>query len=446
MTRVMIDSVFGQVSYFYALIPFLNVILTMGLATGFFRYADQCRTPLEKRELFTTTWGAVSTFSMLFFVGCCLFSGSLSELLEFGAGNSWYVVAVAALIAIDNIAAIPLASLRQRGRAGFYTVVNVTGVAVNIILFILLYSYIPGARSEPGWVLVANIGASLVSLLMMAPDILRQVTPRVSIPLLRSILLYSIPLMLAGLMGTASDFIDRQMLRWMLPSNEALAAIGQYSAVAKIAALMVIFRQIYALGAEPFFLQKFQKQDFLRMNADALKMFWAAGLALFLGVTLFSDLFGLLLGSDFRVAMNLVPMLLIANLLSGVIVNLSFWYKVADKTRYAIYVTLIGVVATVALNWILIPLWGYQGSAVARVAATLAMVIVSYIYGRRNYPVPYDLKALARYGSLAATIYILSLGTSTLGVVWHYSANFLLLLCYLYYVVKSEKLWKLLKS
>ncbi|MDE6500128.1 MAG: oligosaccharide flippase family protein, partial [Rikenella sp.] len=268
LTRVLSEQVYGQVNLLYGIIPFANVVLTMGLATGYFRYASKCASVGEKRRLFTTAWGAVAGMALLFGVVMALGNGSLAEAMRLDPAC---IAAMTALIVVDNVAAIPLAALREEGRAVYYTIVNVVGVGVNVAACVLFYTYVPEAVRSPLWVIVANLIASTVSLLLLLPNSLRLVSRTFSAPLLRSIFAYSIPLMMAGIMGVAGDFIDRQLIYFMLPVEVADAELGVYTAVAKIAALLMIFRQIYTLGAEPFFLQGFSKEEFRAANAEATK-------------------------------------------------------------------------------------------------------------------------------------------------------------------------------
>lgn len=435
LTRVMSDSVYGQVNLLYGIIPFANVVLTMGLATGYFRYAAKCRTLGDKRQLFTTTWGAVTLMALLFGGIMAFCNGSLAEVMRFAPEC---IATMTALIVVDNIAAIPLAALREQGRAVYYTVVNVTGVVVNVTCCILLYTYIPGAAENPLWVLVANLIASTVSLLLLLPNAFKWLSTAFSSKLLRSIFTYSIPLMMAGIMGVSGDFIDRQLIYFMLPEDIAEAQLGIYTAVAKIAALLMIFRQIYALGAEPFFLQGFSKEDFRSANAAATKYFIIAGIAIYLVLSLFSREFAYIVGSDFRSGMGVLPLLLLANLFAGILVNLSFWYKAADKTRIAIYITGLGVIVTLAINMALIPSMGYHGAAVARVVSMLLMVAVSYYLCQKYFPVPFDLKRIGFYFLLGGAIFGLSYATALLPSAGRITLNFLLLLIYLLTALKIE--------
>lgn len=429
LTRIMGDSVYGEVSYYYALIPFANVLLTMGMATGLFRFIDRAQGDQERRKLFMTLWISVSALTILL-------CGGMSLVVS----NPVWLITLA-LIAVDNISALPLSSLRADGRAAQYTVVNLAGILVNVGLCITFYEMIPNAAQSPYWVILANFVASSVSLVLLVPSIRRYFAITFSLEVFKTVAKYSLPLMAAGVLGVSSDFIDRQMLVWLLPSNEGFSQVGLYGSVAKLASLMIIFRQIYSLGAEPFFLKKFSREDFARLNAASMKYFTIAGLFIFLVICLFADLFGLILGKGFRVGLDILPLLLLANLLSGLLINLSLWYKVADMTRIAIWVTLTGLVLTVATNWVLIPIMGYQGSAIARVVATLSTVVVCWAFGRRYYPIKYDLRRIGLYFLVAGSIFALSLTTSTFDTIWRWSANFLLLLSFLLFANYKEKLW-----
>ena len=435
LTRILSEEVYGQVNLLYGIIPFANVVLTMGLATGYFRYAAKCQTRGEKQRLFTTTWGAVAGMALLFGVVMALGNGSLAETMRLDPAC---IAVMTALIVVDNIAAIPQAALREQGRAVYYTIVNVTGVAVNVTACVLFYTYVPGAAESPLWVILANLLASTVSLVLLLPAVRKLVSSAFSFRLLRGIFTYSIPLMMAGIMGVAGDFIDRQLISCMLPVEVADAELGVYTAVAKIAALLMIFRQIYTLGAEPFFLQGFSKEEFREANAAATKYFTIAGIAIFLLLALFSREFGYIVGSDFRSGMGVLPLLLLANLLAGILVNLSFWYKAADKTRVAIYITGLGVAVTVVLNVALIPSMGYRGAAVARVVSMLLMVVVSYLLCRKYFPVPFDLRRIGFYFLFGGTLFGLSRATALLPDGGRIALNFLLLLIYLLTAYRLE--------
>ena len=449
-TRIMTESVYGQVSDYYSAIPFANVVLTMGLATAYFRFITKCETETERRQLFATAWGAVSILAAVFFAVVVLLRGPIASAMHYD--TIWHLIVMAGLIMVDNVIAMPMASLRHQGRALRYTAVNIAGVVVNVVCCISLYTLIPAAAESPGWALVANLISSCAMLAMLLPGAFRTagrfIAEKLFSPkLLRTLLAYSLPLMIAGVMGTASDFIDRQMIKFLIPGEEGLSQMGIYSAVAKIAALMVIFRQIYTLGAEPFFLQKFSKEEFRSMNAEALKYYTIVGLGILLGIIFFKEPLGHIIGGSFREGIAVLPLLLLGNLFWGILINLSFWYKIADVTRYAIYVNLIGFAVTVGLNMVLIPRCGYFGAAWTQAAASFSMVVASYVFNQIHYRVPYDVKRIGLYFLAAGALYCLSLPVDTLAAGLQYPLKILLLLGFGAMALRIERinisaLWK----
>jgi O-antigen/teichoic acid export membrane protein len=171
---------------------------------------------------------------------------------------------------------------------------------------------------------------------------------------------------------------------------------------------MMLFTQMYRLAAEPFFLADYKKRDFLEMNAAALKYYIMASVFIFLGIALFKDLFALIVGSDFREGIFILPVVLGANVLSGVWLNLSFWYKREERTSLAMWITFTGLVVTIVMNVALVPILGYVGAAWARLASEAAMVAVSYWLNRRFYPTPYDIRRIGEYVLLGLVLFFIS--------------------------------------
>ena len=246
--------------------------------------------------------------------------------------------------------------------------------------------------------------------------------------------------MVSGIAGTANEFIDRQMIKYLMPAENSLAALGIYGAVLKIGVVMQLFTQMYRLAAEPFFLAEFKKDEFKNTNAETMKYFIIVSVAIFLLITLFSDLFALIVGPDFREGMHILPIVLVSNALSGVVLNLSFWYKQSGATKYAIVVTFTGLLFTVVFNIMLVPTLGYVGAALARLVCEFAMVVVSYRLGQRHYPIPYDLKRIGEYIVVGAAIYALSWSTSDLAPAIKYIESTILLIGFAAYAVRRERI------
>ena len=417
LTRLMTTGEYGVVTDLYALIPFALVVLTMGLETGYFRFAGQAATERERKEVFETTWGAVSLFALLFFAAALLFTPALARIMDYAEHPS-YIRLTAAIIALDAATAIPFARLRQQGRAKRFVALRLLSVAVNLALTVFFYSALPALASRgadagmydpafgAGYVLVANLLGSAVVWIGLYPSC-RGARPRIRPKLLRAVMLYSLPLLISGIAGTANEFIDRQMIKYLVPAG-AMAQLGVYGAITKIAVVMMLFTQMYRLAAEPFFLADYRKSDFVAMNAAAMKYYVMASMFIFLGIALFKDLFSLIVGADFREGIFILPVVLGANVLSGVWLNLSFWYKREERTQLAVWVTFTGLFFTVVMNVALVPALGYVGAAWARLASEAAMVGGSYWLNRRYYPTPYDLRRIGEYVALGLGVFFAS--------------------------------------
>ena len=446
-TRIFDEATYGIVTDIYALIPFALVILSMGMESSYFRFSTHAEeqggdVAAGKRKVFATTWGITIVAAMLFFVVVWLLDMPLSRAMgDAYAQNPEYILIVAGIIMVDVWTMIPFSRLREQGRAMHFVMLKALNVVLNVALAIIfgvagLYSTEFGV----GWVFVANLIASIVTLLALLPTTQR-ITPRIDRPLLRRIFIYSLPLLISGVAGTANEFIDRQMIKYLAPSADAFVELGIYGAIVKIAVIMTLFTQMYRLAAEPFFLAGFKKEEFREANAAAMKYFIIASMIIFLVIVLFSDLFALIVGPEFRKGMDILPVVLAANILAGVWFNLSFWYKREEKTKYAAYITFLGLGITIALSFLLVPKFGYRGAAWVRLAAEAAMVVWSYILCRRHYPIPYDLRRIGEYVLLTALAYGASiLWAEHLSGMALYALNATLLLGVVCYAVRRERI------
>ena len=451
LTRVMGTGEYGVVTDMYALIPFALVLLTMGLETGFFRFAGKAETELERKRVFATTWGTVICGSLVFLALVLLFAPWLAGVMDYADYPS-YIYLLGGIIAVDAVSAIPFCRIRQQGRAMLFTRLKLLSVGVNVLLTVFFYSLLPAlARNggfwaeiwDPGfgagYVLVANLIASVVTLLALWP-VCRDTRPRIEPRLLKTILLYSLPLLLSGIAGTANEFIDRQMIKYIMPPGESFKALGIYGGVTKLGVILVLFVQMYRYAAEPFFLASYKKEDFLRMNADAMKYFVIVSIAITLVILLFTDLFALILGKDFRQGIYILPVVLLANICMGMTLNLSFWYKQSGDTRIALWVTGSGLAVTIALNLLLIPVLGYFGAALARLGCEMAMVGISFALNQKYCRTPYDVARIGQYFLLGALIYGTTCFSDLLPTAVRYVLNVLLLLLFVRYAVKRERI------
>ncbi len=412
-TRMFAPDAYGIVTDVYALIPFALTLLTMGMESSYFRFsakaeADGGDVRAAKRRVFATTWGTTSAAAVLFFTAVVLFRDRFSEWMgPVYTARPEYVVWVGGIILFDVCTCIPFSRLREQGRALTFVGFKTLNVVLNVgLAFVFGACGLFATEFGVGWVFVANFAASVVTWLAMLTTI-DGAAPKIDPVLLRRILVYSLPLLVSGLAGTASEFLDRQLLKYLAPAGDSMAQLGIYGAVTKIAVVMMLFYQMYRLAAEPFFLSNFSKDDFVQMNAAALKYYIMVSMLIFLGIALFRDFFALIIGRDFRDGIFILPVVLGANVLTGVWLNLSFWYKREERTGLAVLITGAGLLAMLGLGRWLIPQSGYLGAAWARLGSEAAMVAVSWWLNRRYFPTPYQWGRIGEYVVVALAVFFL---------------------------------------
>lgn len=446
-TRVFGQETYGIVTDVYALIPLALTLLTMGMESSYFRFsakAEEAGGDVQgaKRRLFATTWGVTSLAAAVFFALMALFRNGVASLMgEAYTTHPEYVVWVALIILFDVWGCIPFSRLREQGRAMTFVGLKALNVVLNVALaFAFGAAGLFATDFGVGWVFVANLVASVVTWLAILTTTDRTV-PRINWALLTAVFAYSLPLLVGGLAGTANEFIDRQLIKYLVPEG-AMAQLGVYGAITKIAVVMMLFYQMYRLAAEPFFLSNFKKSDFVAMNAAALKYYVMASMLIFLGIALFRDLFALIVGRDFREGIFILPVVLGANVLTGVWLNLSFWYKREERTSLAIVVTGSGLVAMTLFGFGLIPTWGYYGAAWARLASESVMVAVSWWLNRRYFPTPYPWRRIWEYVITALAVFGVCEAATRLtdNMFVVYAFNIVLFAGYGLYLVRRERI------
>lgn len=446
-TRIFGQETYGIVTDIYALIPLALTLLTMGMESSYFRFSAKAEEAggdvrAAKRRLFATTWGVTSLAAVVFFVLVASFRNGVAGLMgEAYAAHPEYVVWVGLIILFDVWACIPFSRLREQGRALLFVGIKALNVVMNVALAVAFgVAGLFATEFGVGWVFVANLIASVVTWLVILATVDRTV-PKINWALLAAVFAYSLPLLVGGLAGTANEFIDRQLIKYLVPEG-AMAQVGIYGAITKIAVVMVLFYQMYRLAAEPFFLSNFKKSDFVQMNAAALKYYVMASMLIFLGIALFRDVFALIVGRDFREGIFILPVVLGANVLTGVWLNLSFWYKREEKTSLAIVVTGAGLVSMLVFGFWCIPVWGYYGAAWARLASESTMVAVSWWLNRRFYPTPYDWRRIGEYVAAALAVFAVCEAVTACGgnKLIAYAFNIVLFAAYALYLVRRERI------
>lgn len=452
---------YGIVSYLYSFTAVALVILNYGMETGFFRFANKESDP---EKVYTTSLLSVGFTSLMAATLVLIFLNPITSAIRL-EGKESLVGMLAIIIAIDAFSNIPFAYLRYKNRPIRFATIKMTNVALNIglnLFFILFCPNIPqdyswtidwfyqslgGESFGIGWIFVANLISSTVVLLMLFPQI-RGRKFRFSSPLLRQMLSYSWPLLILGIAGMLSQNMGQMMIPFLFTDTEAARSmVGIYGANIKIAIVMVMFTQAFRYAYEPFIFSqaKTQGNDKNKAYCDAMKYFIIFGLLIFLFVQYFLPILKYFVSEDYWSGLQIVPIMMLAELFFGIFFNLSLWYKLTDKTQWGMYFSLIGFALMFTLNLLLVPAIGipngYVGSAWAATISYFVIMVLSYFVGRRYYPLPYELKRIGSYFLLGAILW--GIGEFAIDFPEHlwltYSLRLTLLALYIFIVSINEE-------
>jgi O-antigen/teichoic acid export membrane protein len=416
-TRVFERATYGIITELYAYIVFLQVVLTYGLETGYFRFASGAD---RKEKVYTSLMASLLVTTLLFITGVMLFGDSLGSWIGY-ASNPEYIRWLAVIVGIDAFTSLPFARIRLQNRPGKYAAIRIIEVGVNIGLNLFFLYYCPRHSASGlvslfyreeigvGYVLISNLVASLAKLILLSKDILAAFRSQIDWVILKKVLRYSYPLLVAGLAGTVNEALDRVLLKHLIPDElMPMEQLGIYGANFKMAVLMTLFVQMFKYAAEPFFFTKSTEKNAKELYADVMTFFVVAGLVIFLGVILFLDTFILFIGINFREGAGIVPVVLAANLIMGIFFNLSIWYKLTNKTMIGAVLVIMGAAVTVTVNVAFIPRYGFVASAWAHLLCYTLMTVVSYFWSKRHYDVPYKISRILTYMALALLLYLIN--------------------------------------
>jgi O-antigen/teichoic acid export membrane protein len=387
-------SKFGQL---YALVAFVNVVLTMGFETAYFRYSADKN--ISHRVFHTAFWFVfINATTFLLFI--YLFKVPLSQVFDY-TENPEYLIYFAWMAFFDAICMVPFAYLRFTNQPIRYAAIKIVQNLFQVGLVVAFFFLIPkeffmkiGMESNVSYPFVANVIASLFGVLLLLP-VIKQVKFFFDRKLFKKMFKYGFPVMIAGLAFVTNENLDKILLRDMIDESEA----GAYNGCYKIATIMILMVTAYRLGVEPFFFKKAMEKDAKKSYADVMLYF-----VMFCGFTLVALLGNIdwikkiiIPNPDYWVAMKIVPVVVIANFFFGIYYNLSTWYKVTDKTFVGTVVSWIGAFATIIFNIVFIPKIGFMASAWATLIAYALMMIISYFWGQNNYRIPYKTKKILFY-------------------------------------------------
>ena len=418
-TRLLSPESYGVVTEFMAYIAVLQVVLVLGLETGCFRFAN--KEGVDPKKVYSSAFVTVFCISTTFLALMLAFAGPISSALGYD-GYGACIKYIGGILALDSVTAILFAKLRQENKALrfaiFKTIKIITETAANLVLFLWFPKHVDSARwllnfipatPDFSYVIFAIFVSCVVCGLLFIPEYMRM-TFRLDPKLLRQMLAYSLPLMVAALPGVVNDFLDRILFRYFDTNADAWrSSLGLYQAAVKLAVIMNLFIQMFRYAAEPFFFRRAREKYSRQLYASVQEYFTAFCGLVFLGVILYIDVIALILGPQFREAVGVVPVMLLSYMILGMLFNVSMWYKLSGKTNMAIWITLAGLAVTAVVIVIFMPRYSYWAAAYGHLASYVVMFAISSILGAKYYPIPYRWARLVGIVLVMGTIYGLSM-------------------------------------
>ncbi len=389
---------YGIVTNLYAWTALLLVILTYGMETGFFRFAN--REDYDAPTVYRTAYCALFVSSALFTLIVVIFHKPIAYVLGY-PDHAEFVEMMFATVAIDAFACIPFAYLRYKQRPLLFAALKLLFVVLNIA-FNILFLVILG-KNDVYYVFLSNILATAIQTLCLLPFTIPY-GGKFDAQVLRDMLRYSLPLLVLGIAGIMNQTLDRILFPYLYPGDDAQAQLGIYGACFKVAMVMMMFTQAFRYAYEPFVFSKHKDRRSVEAYADAMKYYIIFSYLILLGVIFYLDIFRYIVSSAYWEGLKIVPVVLWTYVFQGIYFNLSFWYKLTDETKWGAYFSLIGLVITFVLQVIGVPRIGYWASCGSSLVCYFVIMLLSYVIGQKKAPIPYDLKAIGLYTLLTIVL------------------------------------------
>jgi len=421
-TRAYSTKVYGIFGNMYSYASMLNALLAFGMETTFFRYLN--KRPDDKATVYNNSFGVILSISALFLLITFPLSSLITSWIQIDPNTPFaeytqYTRYFIGILVIDALCVIPFAKIRAEGRPGRYGTIKLLNILLFVglnLLFIYVLPYIarhhlPGAdlltpwfkHGWLGYVFLSNLIASVATLLMLSPELIK-LRPKFSWALFTEMLLYSWPVLIANFSFLINENLDKILLGKLLPIKTSATEVGIYVACAKISIFLSIFVNAFRLGAEPFFFSHAKNKNAGQTYARIMNYFVIAVCLIFVALVANIELLKYFIkGKDatqtnlYWSGLRVVPLLLFGYVSLGIYMNLSVWYKLSDQTKYGLYISGIGAILTIILNVIFIPKYSYMASAWISLIAYATMMVLSYLWGQKNYPIPYNLKKNMAY-------------------------------------------------
>ena len=442
---------YGVITNVYAYVALLLVILTYGMETTFFRFAN--KEGEDPQRVYSTILAMVGTTSLLFVALVLLFINPISSFMGY-ADHPSYVWVMAMTVTIDAFQCIPFAYLRYKKRPLKFAALKLLFIVLNIALNLLFFAVLPALyASHPdtvGRIYDPTVGAGYAFYINLACTgsitfcFWKELTcfrPVFDRQLMRRMLAYSWPILVLGIAGILNQTADKILFPYLYDGPDAHAQLGIYGAASKIAMIMAMITQAFRYAYEPFVFGKSKDRDNRDTYAKAMKYFVIFTLLAFLCVVGYMDVLRHIIGRDYWSGLRVVPIVMAAEIMMGVYFNLSFWYKLIDKTIWGAWFSGIGCAVLIAVNVAFVPRYGYMACAWAGFAGYGTAMLISYFVGQRHYPINYPVKEIMVYVVIAVIFFrLMTWANSLLALIPALAVNTLLVALFAAYIVKHEKL------
>ena len=431
---------YGVITNVYAYTALLMVILTYGMETTFFRYVNKEGENPDK--VYSTTMISVASTSLLFVLLVLLFLQPISSFMGY-ADHSSYIWVMAVTVAVDAFACIPFAYLRYKKRPMKFAILKLANIMMAILLNLFFFLLLPawtgdGGLVDAGYAFYINLFCSVALLFFLLKEI-TAVPFDFDKALLRRMLSYSWPILVLGVAGILNQTADKILFPYIYQGTDAHSQLGIYGAASKIAMIMAMITQAFRYAYEPFVFGNNNDKDSRNTYAKAMKFFIIFTLLAFLVVMAYIDLLKYIIGRDYWEGLKVVPVVMAAEIMMGIYFNLSFWYKLIDKTIWGAWFSGLGCVVLITVNVLFVPRYGYMACAWAGFMGYASAMTISYLVGQKKYPINYPLKEIVLYVALAAVLYIGIVYSNRLLPLWAALAmNTVIVFLFIAYIVKKD--------
>jgi O-antigen/teichoic acid export membrane protein len=421
-TRAYSTGVYGILTTMFGWVSILNAVMSFGMETTYFRYLNKY--PDNKKRVYNNSFIAVFVITLFFLLVTLPFLNFITGFIQVGNSTSHndfllFIKTFIVILVIDAWCVVPFAKIRADGRPGKYGTIKFLNVIIFITLNLTLIWVIPywlshhfiGAdwishwyvKGWVGYVFVSNLISSIATLLMLLPEFLK-LGLDFDKKMFGEMFKYSWPILIANLSFLVNENLDKILLGKLLPQNISVSEVGIYAACAKISLFLSIFVQAFRLGAEPFFFSHAKSKNAGQTYARIMDYFVIAVCVIFVALIANIEILKYFVkGKDhaqmalYWTGLKVVPPLVFGYVSLGIYMNLSVWYKLSDQTKYGLYISGVGAILTIVLNVVFIPKYSYVASAWISFAAYTSMMILSYVWGQKNYPIPYNIKKNLAY-------------------------------------------------